>query len=142
MAENEKVRMAPAVRQETRKVAIYVIVGVVLMWAGFAVGHRVDPQRIPFDYTVLLGGLGGGTVAVLNFLLMGMTVQKVASSEDEQLARSMMRASYSRRMMMQMLWVVAAIVAPCFQFVAGLLPLLFPGAGIRLAGVLGALKER
>lgn len=142
MAENEKVRMAPAVRQETRKVAIYVIVGVVLMWAGFAVGHRVDPQRIPFDYTVLLGGLGGGTVAVLNFLLMGMTVQKVASSEDEQLARSMMRASYSRRMMMQMLWVVAAIVAPCFQFVAGLLPLLFPGAGIRLAGVLGALKKR
>ena len=142
MAENEKVRMAPAVRQETRKVAIYVIGGVVLMWAGFAVGHRVDPQRIPFDYTVLLGGLGGGTVAVLNFLLMGMTVQKVASSEDEQLARSMMRASYSRRMMMQMLWVVAAIVAPCFQFVAGLLPLLFPGAGIRLAGVLGALKKR
>ena len=142
MAENDKGRMAPAVRQETRKVAIYVIVGVALMLAGFAAGHRMDPEKIPFDYTVLLGGLCGGAVAVLNFLLMGMTVQKVASTEDEQLARSMMRASYSRRMMMQMLWVVAAIVAPCFQFVAGLLPLLFPGAGIRLTGVIGALKKR
>ena len=141
MAENDKTRLAPAVRQETRKVTIYVIVGVVLMWIGFAVGHGAAPDKVPFDYTVLLGGLCGGAVAVFNFLLMGMTVQKAASSEDEQLARTLVRASYSRRMMMQMLWVVAAIVAPCFQFVAGILPLLFPGAGIRLTGIAGALKK-
>ena len=27
------------------------------------------------------------------------------------------------------LWVIVAIVAPCFQFVAGIAPLLFPGTG-------------
>ena len=135
MAENEKVRMAPAVRQETRKVAIYVIVGVVLMWAGFAVGHRVDPQRIPFDYTVLLGGLGGGTVAVLNFLLMGMTVQKVASMEDRDQATKMMRLSYSRRLGIQCIWIAVAIFAPCFNAAAGIIPIFFPSIGIKIYGI-------
>jgi len=39
-----------------------------------------------------------------------------------------------------MLWVVIAIAAPCFQFVAGILPLLFPGTGIKLMGIVGRKK--
>ena len=142
MAGKEKLRLQPAVKKETRNVSAFVIAGVVVMWIIFAVGHRFRPEKIPFDYTVILGGLFGGIVAVLNFLLMGLTVQKVASTEDEQLARGMMRSSYSRRMMMQMLWVVAAIAAPCFHFVAGLVPLLLPGAGIRLSGIIQAIHKR
>ena len=45
------------------------------------------PEKVPFDYTVILGGLGGGAVAVLNFFLMGLTVQKAAACEDEGSAR-------------------------------------------------------
>jgi hypothetical protein len=33
------------------------------------------------------------------------------------------------------LWVILAIVAPCFHFVAGIVPLLFPGTGIKIAGI-------
>lgn len=51
-----------------------------------------------------------------------------------------MKASYSQRMLIQMLWVVIAIAAPCFQFVAGILPLLFPGTGIKLMGIVGRKK--
>ena len=36
--------------------------------------------------------------------------------------------------MMQMLWVILTIVLPCFQFVAGILPLLIPGTAIKLVG--------
>lgn len=64
------------------------------------------------------------------FFLMGLTVQKVASGTDEDAARLKMKASYSQRMLLQMLWVILAIVAPCFQFAAGIAPLLFPGVGI------------
>ena len=71
---------------------------------------------------------------------MGLTVQKVAAAEDEAAARMKMKASYSQRMMLQMLWVIVAIVAPCFQFVAGILPLLFPGTGIKLVGIIGRKK--
>lgn len=122
----------PAVKKETKKVVLYTVSGVALMWIVFAVLHGVMPEKVPFDYTVILGGLGGGAVAVLNFFLMGLTVQKAASAENEDMARSRLKASYSQRMLLQMLWAVAVMVAPCFQFAAGLIPLLFPSTGIKL----------
>lgn len=125
----------PAVKKETKRVTVITAVGVAVMWIGFGIFHWIFPEKVPFDYTVFLGGLGGGLIAVLNFFLMGLTVQKVASSEDEEKARLKMKASYSQRMLLQMVWVVIAIAAPCFQFVAGLLPLLFPGFGIKILGI-------
>ena len=125
----------PAVRKETKKVAVSTLVGVIVMWIVFAVLHMALPEKVPLDYAVFLGGICGGIIAVLNFFLMGLTVQKVAASTDEDAARSRMRASYSQRMMLQMLWVIVAIVAPCFQFAAGIIPLLIPGFGIKLMGI-------
>lgn len=126
----------PAVRKETKKVAVSTLIGVVVMWIAFAVLHMTMPEKVPLDYTVFLGGICGGIIAVLNFFLMGLTVQKVAASTDEDAARSRMKASYSQRIMLQMLWVIVAIVAPCFQFVAGIVPLLFPGMGIKIMGII------
>ena len=79
-------------------------------------------------------------MAVLNFFLMGMTVQKVTSTEDEGLARQRMKTSYTRRMLLQILWMIAAIAAPCFQFVAGLIPLVFPSTGLKILSVLGKIS--
>lgn len=126
----------PAVKKETKNVAIYTSVGVVLMWIVFFILHMVMPEKVVFDFTVILGGIGGGFIAVLNFFLLGLTVQKVASSDDEEFARKFMKSSYSQRMMMQAVWIVVAIAAPCFQFVAGMIPLLFPGAGIKIMGII------
>ena len=126
----------PAVKTETKKVAASTIIGVLLMWIVFAILHGIMPEKIPLDYTVFLGGICGGVVAVLNFLLMGLTVQKVAATADEDTARSRMKASYSQRMMLQILWIVAAIVVPCFQFVSGIVPLLLPSIGIKIMGII------
>ena len=112
-----KERIQPAVRKETEHVMVYTAVGVAAMWCVFLILHLVLPKKVPFDYTVILGGLFGGAVAVLNFFLMGMAVQKAAAETEE-----------------QMLWVILAIVLPCFQFVAGILPLLIPGTAIKLVG--------
>ena len=117
-----------------------VAAGLIVMWILFFVLHLAMPEKVPFDYTVILGGLAGGLVAVGNFFFMGIAVQKVAADTNEDSARTRMKASYSQRMMIQMLWVVLAIVLPCFQFVAGILPLLFPSFGIKLTGVIGQRK--
>ena len=113
-----KERIQPAVRKETEHVMVYTAVGVAAMWCVF----------------LILGGLFGGAVAVLNFFLMGMAVQKAAAETEEAAAKRWIQASYSQRNMMQMLWVILAIVLPCFQFVAGILPLLIPGTAIKLVG--------
>ena len=125
----------PAVKKETKRVVKITAVGLILMWILFAVLHFTMPDKVPFDYTVFLGGIGGGAVAVLNFFLMGLAVQKAASASDEGTARMKLKASYSQRFLMQILWVILAIVAPCFHFVAGIAPLLFPGTGIKIMGI-------
>ena len=127
--------LQPAVKKETKRVAVLTIVGVALMWAVFAVLNFMVFDSVPFDYTVILGGMGGGIVAVLNFFLMALTVQKVAAAEDEGSARSKMKASYTQRMLFQMLWVAAAIIIPCFQFAAGIAPLFIPSLGIKFLGM-------
>ena len=125
----------PAVKKETKRVVMITGAGLILMWILFAILHFTMPDKVPFDYTVFLGGIGGGVIAVLNFFLMGLAVQKAASATDEGSARMKLKASYSQRFMMMILWVIAAIVAPCFQFVAGIAPLLFPGTGLKFVGI-------
>jgi len=132
--------LQPAVKKETKRIAGITFGGVILMWAAFGIFHLLTPKSVPFDYTVILGGLAGGGIAVLNFFLMGLTVQKIASTSDEDAARMKMKASYSQRLMLQILWIIVAIAAPCFQFVAGIAPLLFPSLGIKAMAITGKNK--
>ncbi|MGN8799052.1 hypothetical protein ACTNCH_03920 [Candidatus Merdisoma sp. HCP28S3_D10] len=129
--------MQPAIKEETKHVMLYTVVGLVLMWLAFLVLHLCMPEKVSFDYRVILGGLGGGTVAVLNFLWMGLMVQKAAAKAgDQDAVRTLVKGSYSQRMLFQMLWIIIAIAAPCFHYAAGIIPLLFPGTGIKIAGIL------
>ena len=63
----------PAVRQETKKIAVGVGVLSLLMIAVFLILRR-------FDFSVFLGALIGSAAAVLNFFLMALSVQKAADS--------------------------------------------------------------
>lgn len=130
----------PAVKKETIRVIKITAAGVILMWILFGIFHFAMPEKVPLDYTVFLGGIGGGIVAVLNFFFMGLAVQKAASAKDESDARIKIKASYSQRFMIQILWMVIAIIAPCFHFVAGIAPLLFPGTGIKIVGIFHNIK--
>ena len=128
--------LQPAVKKETQKVVIYTVVGVILMWVVLFLLRPAMPDKIVFDYTTILAGIIGGGVAVLNFFLMGISVQNIAATEDQDLAKKKMKTSYSQRMALQLIWVVIAIAAPCFYFVAGILPLLVPSLGIKLMAVI------
>ena len=130
------INIQPAVRKETGKVIIYTSIGTVLMWLVIFLIHRFLWPDVPFDYTVILGGVCGAIVAVLNFFLMALTVQKVTSVEDDKQAAQIMRLSFTRRMMLQVLWMAAAVLAPCFYWLAGILPLAFPSIGIKITGII------
>ena len=129
-------RLQPAVRKETKRITAVTFSGVVLMWVVFAILHLAAPESVPFDYTVILGGIGGGVIAAINFFLMALTVQNVASQTDEDEARSRMKVSYRQRLLLQIVWMIVAMAAPCFQVVAGIAPLLFPSLGIKAMAVI------
>ena len=139
---NEPFKIQPAVKKETLNILLYTGIGVILMWAVlYILAKFVMPESVPFDYTVILGGVGALIIAVLNFFLMAVTVQKIAATDDEKKAASLMKVSFSQRMLLQVLWIVAAIAAPCFYWIAGIAPLLFPSFGIKIAGILKYKKK-
>ncbi len=133
-------KIQPAVKTETGRIAIATAIGVLIMYVVFFVLHMVVPNWAPFDIKVILGGIGGFIVAVGNFFWMALTVQKVASMEDEKGARSTMGVSYRYRTLIQLLWVILAIVVPVFNLVAGIVPLFIPSLFIKLRGIISAGK--
>lgn len=124
---------------ESKKELLHIACGTtlctVVMWAVFSILHLVGWVR--FDYTVILGGLVGALVAIGNFAGICIMVQKVLEEPDEKRRKAKLQLSYNGRMLLQALWVVVAIAAPCFQSFAGVLPLLFPRVTIYYLQITG-----
>ena len=106
------------VRQETGYIAAGALILSVLMQAVFLLAGK-------WDYTVLLGNLLGAIGAVLNFFLMGITVQS-AVMEGEKEARAKIKSSQMLRMLLLFIIALLGAVLPCFQIWAVLIPLFFP----------------
>ena len=133
-------KLSPALKKELRNIFIYILIGLCIMFVVFFVIMCIFPEiksNEEFEYwKIALGGMGGGGVAFLNFLLMGLTVQKVAADTNQERARSRMKLSYTYRYLMQVAWIVIAILVPCFNYISGIIPLLFPSFGIKIASII------
>lgn len=133
--------MQDAVKKETAMMAAGVGVLCALMLLVFFALHRLIPDTFSFGIRVIYTAVIGFCVAWGNFFWMALTVQKVASIEDEDRAKATFGASYRYRTMMQLLWVVISLVVPAFYAPAGIIPLFFPSILIKIRG-LGALKKQ
>ncbi len=78
-----------------------------------------------WDYTVLLGNILGGLTAVLNFYVMGLTVQKALASEKQK-AVSMMKLSQIGRLLVMFGVAVAGIKLAFFSAWTVIIPFFFP----------------
>ncbi len=118
-------KIDPTVRRESVYIAVWVIIFSAVMEAVFLIGGW-------WDYTVLFGNLLGGFCAVLNFFLMGLTVQNALDKEEKE-ARDLVKLSQTLRMFMQLAFAVVGFLIPSvFNVIAVLVPLLFPRIAIML----------
>lgn len=92
-----------------------------------------------FDYKVLLSTAIGTAIAILNFTLMCLMVQKAVATQDEKLRKSKIQASYNLRLLVQAGWIVAAFLLPFTNALAGAIPLLFPSLIIYYLQIKGKL---
>ena len=120
------VKIDKTVIKETKYIASFVVIFSVLMQAIFLIISK-------WNYTVLLGNLWGAAVAVGNFFLMGIFVQK-AVAQDEKDARQTVKASQSLRMVCIFLLIVIGILIfkQTPSRVAMLIPLVFPRISIAI----------
>lgn len=110
------------VLKETKYIAAFVLIFSALTQAVFLIIGK-------WDYTVLLGNLLSGIAAILNFFLMGITVQAAVGKEDKQ-ARNTMKMSQSLRTLMLFAAAALGVLLPCFNTVTSLIPLFFPRIAI------------
>ncbi len=118
-----------AVLRETKTVAIGEAVGVALMYGVFALLGS-------FDQTVLLGGIAGGLLAVINFFLMAVNVSNAADKavhEDVKGGKSLMRFSYATRLIVLFVILFALIKSGVCNVFASVIPLLFVRLTITIA---------
>lgn len=112
------------VLHETGYIAVFVLIFSTLMQAVFLIIGK-------WDYTVLLGNLFSGAVAVGNFFLMGLTVQAAVNKEEKQ-AKNMIKLSQSGRMLLLFAAAAIGVLLPCFNTWISILPLFFPRIAIAL----------
>lgn len=127
---------------ETGRLAAGVFALVAVMLCVYAVAGQLK-------WSAALGGVYTGALAVLNFFIMGLTVQNVTNTasgkkyteeEMESLKKTMkakMQLSYSGRMVLMMVLVVVGISALKLDPLATIIPLLFPRLVITVLNIKG-----
>lgn len=113
------IKIEPAVKLESKRIAIGVLTMSVIMEIVFVVLGR-------FDYTVLLGNLLGGGWAILNFFLMALAVQKSVKKELPQEAKLVLQNSYTKRLLFSVAILLIGIKVEYFNWISVVIPLIFP----------------
>lgn len=107
--------------QETARVAVGQVICVAVMIGVFALlGH--------YDRAVLLGGIFGGVIAVLNFFFMGVGASLAADkaqNQDVKGGQATIHASYLLRMAVMAVVLFALVKSGLCNVIAVVLPLAF-----------------
>lgn len=120
-------KVDPVVLKETRYIAVAVLILSALMQAVFLILGA-------WDAGVLLGNLYGAVIAVGNFFLMGLTVQKCLTLEPDDAKKRMKLSQQGRLLMMLVVCMIGAAVPFC-NTIAVLVPQLFPRIGVTVRGL-------
>ena len=121
-------KLQSASQHEIKRIACGTAVGGVLLVAAMFVLSRMGIGT--FDYRMLTGALGGCIVAIINFALMCVTIQRAVNIGEQKAMKSFIQGSYNGRLLLQAGWIVAAYLMPWFNVIAAAVPLLFPNLSI------------
>ncbi len=121
------------VLKETKYILIWVLILSTLLQAVFLVIGK-------WDHTVLLGNLLSGFAVVLNFFLMGITVQNALGKEEKE-AKTAIRLSQTYRFFLLLIIVVVGVVLPFFNIWTVVIPVFFPRVAIALRPVFDKKKS-
>ena len=132
-------KLQPASRREIKRIAIGTAIFAVIQIGVFFLLSLVGTGT--FDYRVILGTAGGAVIAVINFTVMCLTIQKAVTISEKKAMKAFIQGSYNGRLLLQAGWIVAALLIPHVHVVAAAVPLLFPNLTIIYLQMKGKLVE-
>ena len=131
-------KLQPASRKEIARISLGVLICDFLMIAVLFLLSLVGVGTFSVS-RVLLGALCGSVVAVLNFVILCVTVQSAVEIENKRKMKQRFQLSYNIRLLLQVAWVVVCALIPQIHFIAGAAPILFPNVVIYFLQARGKL---
>ncbi|MDE5994743.1 MAG: ATP synthase subunit I [Oscillospiraceae bacterium] len=117
------------IKREISFITAWIVIFSAVMQGVFLILHFFG--IVKWDYTAVLGNLFGAVFSVLNFVLLGFTVEAVVNKEEKQ-AQASIRISRMLRNLMIGAVIIIGIYAPIFNIWTVALPFFFPKIGILL----------
>ncbi len=94
-----------------------------------------------WDVSALMGTLLGAGIAIINFLLLGVTVQLIADNPDSEKRNKLkLQLSYSLRMLLVLAAIAVGVISDYFLWVCVVLPVFFPRITIAIMQIMGLYK--
>lgn len=122
-------KINPTVKKETAFIALVTVILSAVLQAIFLVIGK-------WDITVLFGNILSGFTAVLNFFLMGLTVQKSVEKDEKQAKQTMRLSLTLRNAMILIVAVIGVSVPSAFNVFTVFIPLFFPRIAVFIRGLL------
>ena len=121
-------RLQAASRKEVSRISVGVLIGDVLMVAGLFLLSQLGVGKFELG-KILLGAFLGSLIAIVNFIILCLTVQSALEIESKRKMQARFQFSYNARLAIQAVWIVAAFLLrdkmPIHP-VAAALPVFFP----------------
>ena len=111
--------MDKTVKKEIKSISLFMLIFSILMQIIFLILGK-------YNYTVFLGSIYGGLLSILNFTLLAITVQKLASEPNYGNVKKEFTSSYRTRSCILIVFTIIGIVSPLFNSVAVILSVLCP----------------
>ena len=121
-------KLQSASKKEIKRIAVGTLLCDLILLAVFFVLSLEGV--VAFDHTVFLGILGGSAMAILNFTIMCLTIQKAVDIGNRKQMKAFIQGSYNGRLLLQAGWIVAAFLISQINVIAAAIPLLFPNVTI------------
>ena len=107
------------VLKETKYLTIWMLIFSAVLQSVFLVIGR-------WNYTVLLGNLLSGTAMILNFLLMGITVQKAVDKDPKEAKQAMKASGMARTFFLFLVAAIGVLLKNVFSVWTVIIPMFFP----------------
>lgn len=112
------------VLKETKYIALFTIILSVLMQSVFLIIGK-------WTIAHLLGNILGAFAAILNFFLMGITVQNAVVKEEKE-AKNLIKLSQNLRLFMMFFFALIGYLVPVFNLLTVIIPYLFPRIAVMI----------
>jgi len=121
------------VLKETKYIACSILLLSILMQAIFLIIGK-------WDYRVLLGNFLSGGAGILNFFIMGITVQNALLKEEKD-AKNAIKISQLYRNFFIAVILIIGLTVPCFNKVTTIIPLFFTRIAIAFRPLLDKKEQ-